>query len=81
MVVTVSFLGTQRTVTGKDAVAVTVRGEARVADVLHYIQHEFPGLGFEAEAFFAAVNHEKASLDRKVRDGDIVTFLPPIGGG
>jgi len=52
---------------------------ATVADVARELEARFPGLSL-AEGM-AAVNLEFAGPDAELRDGDEVSFLPPVSGG
>jgi len=35
----------------------------------------------ESSSYIIIVNGERMDLDQKLRDGDVVAVLPPIGGG
>ena len=79
--VSIKFLGMQRTVTNTDSKNMTITGKTRVNDALEYVKQLYPGLHLEEGTVIVAVNLEIASLDRILRDNDTVSFLPNIAGG
>ncbi len=54
-----------------------------VADLLEKLDSEHPGLREAVDNARAkvAINHEFASLDAQVSDGDEIAFIPPMSGG
>jgi molybdopterin converting factor small subunit len=52
-----------------------------VSDVIAHLEQRFPALSLEVENVLVTVNHQEASLSRILRPGDVVAFLPHIGGG
>jgi len=79
--VSIKFLGMQRTVTNTDSINMPITGKTRVNDALEYVKQLYPGLHLEEGTVIVAVNLEIASLDRILRDNDTVSFLPNIAGG
>jgi molybdopterin converting factor subunit 1 len=53
----------------------------RVSELWHSVSGEIPRLAAFPTMPPAAVNHEYASGDTVLRDGDEVAFLPPVAGG
>ena len=81
MVVSVNFLGLQRSLTRTDRVEVRLPGQGRVTDVLSHIRECFPDLPLEDDAFLVMVNDRVATLDAELQHNDTVSFLPHLGGG
>lgn len=81
MMVSIEFFGTQRVVTKTYSVEMPISGKTRVNDALEFVRHHFPDLNLDNGAILMTVNHEIASPDRILIANDIVSFLPPIGGG
>ena len=50
-------------------------------DAEHLRFGEPHGLGDEPEGLLYAVNHEYASRERELGDGDEVALIPPVSGG
>lgn len=80
MVVTIEFLGIQRTVTKTDGIAMPITENMRVNDALEYVKRLYPGIQLDG-GMLVTVNREIASLDRLLRANDIVSFIPSISGG
>lgn len=81
MVVSVKFLGMQRIVTNADSIDIPITEDMKVNDALEYVRQQYPGFPLDEGMVLATVNLQIASLDRILRDNDIVSFLPIIGGG
>ena len=81
MVVSVKFLGMQRVITNTDSIDMSITGDTKVNDAIEYVRQQYPGLPLDEGMVLATVNLQVASLDRILRDNDIVSFLPIIGGG
>ena len=79
--VSIKFLGMQRTVTNTDSINMPITGKTRVNDALEYVRQQYPGLHLEEGMVLVAVNLEIASLDRILKDKDTISFLPNIAGG
>ncbi len=65
---------------GAPSVRVTVRDDARVADVVQAVRALASGSGIP-ERPLVAVNHRYAAPDHPVCAGDEVAFIPPVAGG
>ncbi|MFC2070882.1 MoaD/ThiS family protein [Chloroflexota bacterium] len=79
--ISVNFLGIQRRVTGEDAINIEMPDKMRVIDVIELVKNRYPGLDLDKGAVITTVNQEKASADRVLKAGDIISFLPYISGG
>jgi sulfur-carrier protein len=77
MSIRVKYLAAMRERMGRSDEAVESSGVDTVADVWARVSGDKP---FPA-GILVAVNMEYAGLDRPVRDGDEVAFLPPVTGG
>jgi molybdopterin converting factor small subunit len=81
MVVSIKFLGMQRTVTNTDSINMPITDKTKVNDALEYVRQQYPSLPLEEGMVLVTVNLEIASLDRILRDEDTISFLPLIAGG
>ena len=81
MVVSIQFLGSQRSITHTPTIEMPITGETKVSDVLEFVKHNFPKLHLQESETLITVNQEMALLDQIVQDKDIISFLPFIHGG
>ena len=81
MVVSIKFLGMQRTVTNTDSINMPITDKTKVNDALEYVRQQYPDLPLEEGMVLVTVNLEIATLDRILRDKDTISFLPLIAGG
>jgi molybdopterin converting factor small subunit len=81
MVVSIKFLGMQRTVTNTDSIDMPITDKTKVNDALEYVRQQYPSLPLEEGMVLVTVNLEIATLDRILRDRDTISFLPLIAGG
>ena len=79
--VSIKFLGMQRTVTNTDSINMPITDKTKVNDALEYVRQQYPSLPLEEGMVIVTVNLEIASLDRILRDKDTISFLPLIAGG
>lgn len=81
MIVTIEFVGMQRTITKTSGVDMPINTETRVIDALEYVKRQYPDLPLDEKTILMIVNHEMASPDTILVANDTVSFLPAIGGG
>ena len=81
MVVSVQFLGIQRQVAHIDEIQVPLLEEARVTDVIRYLEEHYPDLSLNDEGVLVSVNNRISNPDRILETHDRVAFIPHIGGG
>jgi molybdopterin converting factor small subunit len=55
-----------------------IEGDATVLEVIEYLENIN---SISIQGLTVLVNKEKASLDKKLKEGDDILFLQPIGGG
>jgi len=79
MRVTVKFFASVREVVGSRSQEVDLPDGATLADLWQTYVEKYPRLGNLALAY--AVNHEYSGLQRVLKDGDEVAFIPPVSGG
>jgi len=79
MRVAIQLFGPLAQEAGRSAFALTVAGPT-LGDVLDTLAAQMPGLRISASVRFA-VNAEYAKPDRHLKDGDVVSLIPPVGGG
>lgn len=81
MMVSISFFGMQRTVTKRDSMDMHISERTRLIDALNRVRELYPELHLEDGMIISTVNHESAQADRLLKPGDLISFLPHIGGG
>lgn len=77
----VEFMGTQRNLTGKSLVEISIIDFPLISDVLEHISSSFPSLYMNSYNTMVTVNDEISPADRVLKAGDKIVFLPVIGGG
>lgn len=55
--------------------------EGTARQVWDDLVNEFPSLAAYTASISVAINADYARMDRRVKDGDEVAFLPPVSGG
>jgi molybdopterin converting factor small subunit len=81
MRVLIEFNGMQRHLTNASSIAMPIGNNTRVTDALEYLMQQYPGLKIDKNTVVATVNQKTASLDSVLNANDVISFLPPIGGG
>ncbi|MCZ6784896.1 MAG: MoaD family protein, partial [Proteobacteria bacterium] len=81
MRVTVKLFGGVREEAGEKELDYELDPGASVGDLRNRLAERFPIFDRLGERLAVAVNLELAKLDRELRDGDEVAFLPPVSGG
>jgi molybdopterin synthase sulfur carrier subunit len=94
MVANVKFIGSFRTISGKDKLALKLAGSATLRKVVKKIVHELPRLkqilidpelGEPRANMLILVNGKEISvlqgLETVIKDGDEVVFVPVLHGG
>ena len=79
MVISVMFLGAQRSITKQKELRISVSDQARVSEVMEYVRKAFPQLPMKD--ILVTVNEKASSLSQPLNPNDKVAFLPHIGGG
>jgi len=81
MIVTIEFLGTQRTLASADSADMPITARSRVYDALDYVRSKYPQLKLAEGMVLVVVNQHIASRDQVLKADDIISFLPFISGG
>jgi len=79
--VTVRLFARLRDIAGAPELAREIGPDATIGSVWRDLARDFPELAPYARSISTAVNADYARMDRAVRDGDEVAFLPPVSGG
>jgi molybdopterin synthase sulfur carrier subunit len=77
MTIQVRFFASLRESLGRDGADIALPAGARIADVWCAVT----GTQTLPAGILCAVNHDYATPDTAVRDGDEVAFFPPVTGG
>jgi molybdopterin synthase catalytic subunit/molybdopterin converting factor small subunit len=79
--ITVQFFSFLRQIVGQNDVQLELPSSATVADVLQRLYAQFPRLREAEKTTLIAIGVEFAKRDTALRDGDIVSLMPPLQGG
>ena len=52
-----------------------------VGDVLEYVLKRYPDIPLNKKAVLVTVNQEMASFETRLKENDVVLFIPFVGGG
>lgn len=81
MKVNVKLFAAFREIVGMKEESLDVREGTTVNDLLDNYIHRFPALEKYREHIILSVNREYGAPARVLREGDEVSFLPPVSGG
>ena len=81
MRVTIRLFARLRDIAGGSELAREIAPASTVAAVWTSLAKEFPGFAGYERSISCAVNADYAKMDRELKDGDEVAFLPPVSGG
>jgi molybdopterin converting factor small subunit len=81
MIVTIEFLGMQRTLTGADSIEIPITKKTSVGDSLEYVRNKYPQLQLDEGMVLVTVNQKIAPRGQVLKADDIISFLPFISGG
>jgi molybdopterin converting factor subunit 1 len=81
MRVTVRLFARLRDIAGASELTRDLAPGATIGAVWRQLAGEFPDLAQYERSISSAVNADYARMDRELRDGDEVAFLPPVSGG
>lgn len=79
--VTLRLFGSLRESIGESSRVVELESGSRVLDLRAWLAERSPLVDQLGGRLAASVNLEIAELERELRDGDEVAFLPPVAGG
>lgn len=81
MKITVQLFSFFRQLTGQNELAIDLADNATVADALAQVYAKFPRLSEADKSIRIAVGVEFATRATKLRDGDVLSLMPPLQGG
>ena len=81
MKITVQFFSFLRQLAGCNELNLELPAPSSVADVLAELYRRFPRLREAEKTMLIAVGVEFARRDDRLRDGDVLSLLPPLQGG
>ncbi len=81
MQVTVKLFARLREIVGAAQLVRELSEGATLGDLLEVLHTEFPALQEIAARTFVALNHQLATPDHRLQDGDEVALFPPVSGG
>lgn len=81
MTITVQLFSFLRQVVGANELTLDLPQGAHVADALARLYEKFPKLREAEKTTLIAIGVEFASHDAVLRDGDVVSLMPPLQGG
>ena len=81
MNITVQLFSFLRQLTGQTELHITLPAPATVADLLTELYRQFPRLREADQTTLIAIGVEFARREDSLKDGDVVSLLPPLQGG
>jgi molybdopterin converting factor subunit 1 len=81
MRVTVRLFARLRDIAGASELTREVAPGTTIGAVWAGLAREFPDFAAYERSISSAVNADYTRMDREVRDGDEIAFLPPVSGG
>ena len=81
MTAKIELMGYQKTSAGVSEVEVNITEHPLVFDAIKYLSGRYEKLYLDPEQVIININGERVAGDTSLNDGDIVTFIPIIGGG
>ena len=79
--ITIEFFGMHGVIADTDRIQMPITGKITVNDAIDYVIKKYPGITIDKKSILIAVNHEIVPSVKMLRANDIVSLLPPIGGG
>jgi molybdopterin converting factor subunit 1 len=79
--VTVRLFARLREIAGASELPREVAAGATLGTLWRELASEFPDLAEYERSISSAVNADYARMNRELREGDEVAFLPPVSGG
>ena len=79
--ITIEFFGMHGVIADTDRIQMPITATTTVADTIAYVTRKYPGITIDQKSILTAVNHEIVPLMKVLQQNDIVSLLPPIGGG
>ena len=81
MQIHVKLFATYREIVGSGALTWSAPGRLTLHELVDGLMAKYPRLSRHRDTMLLAVNHDFASADRILREGDEVALLPPVSGG
>ena len=81
MKINVRLFSIYRDIVGVGEMTIEAAEKTTNIDILETLLHEYPRLRLYEKTLVIAVNREIVDLGMKLRDGDEVAIMPPVGGG
>lgn len=81
MKITVQFFSFLRQLAGQNELTITLPDGATTADALRQLHAQFPQLKETEKTTLIAIGVEFATRSSQLRDGDVLSLMPPLQGG
>lgn len=81
MKVDLRFFSTYKDLVGKDRLSLSLPPGATLESLMRELVERFPRLKGYRDVVILAVNRDFADSGTKLKDGDEVALMPPVGGG
>ncbi|MCS7221777.1 MAG: molybdopterin converting factor subunit 1 [Anaerolineae bacterium] len=79
--VTVRFFASLREAIGQGSLTWKLKPDATLADLVHTLDQMYPNAHLTRRSLHMAINHQYASTETPLHDGDEVAIFPPVSGG
>lgn len=74
------FFGHIAELAGCNSYTAELKASSQVADVMQIVEGEFPSVR-RTNSYKIAVNTKYAGKNAPIKEGDTISFIPPVGGG
>jgi len=81
MNIKLQFFGYTAEIAGQTSHSLTINDNALLNDALELLIKELPTLSSINGSTKFAINTDYAKKDSPLKDGDVLSFIPPVGGG
>jgi len=79
--VNLKFFSSYRDLMGVKGITLTLQDDSTLQSLWKVLIKRYPNLAVHAETVVMAVNRDFAEQTTRLKDGDEVAIMPPVGGG
>jgi len=81
MKIKIKFFASHRELVGAGEIDMEVEKNLKVGDIFQNLKDKYPALIEVEPTTIIVINHNIATMDDSVKDGDVLAMFPPVSGG